>query len=99
MDKTYPPSTLGQRVKQAYQCLEELGEVPEGTTQKVSINSLRRGGNTVAASSQIRRAIRGKHGRWRSEGMPDEYDDFAGGERQAVSRALQARLNRAGRKS
>jgi len=58
------------------------------------VSSLRRGGNTAAAAEGIRRAVRQKHGRWKSEGMPDVYDDYAEGERVAVSRALQARLNR-----
>ena len=90
----YSDSTLGKRVKEAYGWLESEGLVPDGTTEKVSINSLRRGGNTAAAAEGIRRSIRQKHGRWKSEGMPDEYDDFAEGEGVAVSRALQARLNR-----
>lgn len=94
MQNKYSDSTLGQRLKRAYQWMEDEGLVVEGTTVKVSINSLRRGGNTVAAAEGIRRSIRQKHGRWKSEGMPDEYDGHAEGEATAVSRALQARLHR-----
>ena len=90
----YSDSTLGKRVKEAYTWLEKQQMVPGGTTERVSINSLRRGGNTAAAAEGIRKSIRQKHGRWRSEDMPDEYDDYGSGEQMAVSKALQARLNR-----
>ena len=85
-------TSLGVLVKKAFKVLEEAGSVPLGTASRMSANSMRRGGNTIAAAQGIRRAVRKKHGRWQSEGMPDEYDDFAPGEDGAVSRALQKRV-------
>lgn len=82
-------STLGKVVKQAYMALEEDGALPAGTAQRMSMNSLRRGGNTISSAEGVRRAVRKKHGRWRTESMPDEYDDYGEGDEATVSRALQ----------
>ena len=91
-DSPYPSSTLNGRLKKAYAVLEEQGKVPEGQAQRMSVQSLRRGGNTVASAAGIRRAVRQKLGRWRSQRMPDEYDDVMPGEEGELSRALQRRV-------
>ena len=89
-----PKETLRGLVKKAFAVLEEQGLAAPGTAAKMSPNSMRRGGNTMAAAEGIRKAVRKKHGRWKTDGMPDEYDDFAPGEQGAVSRALQERVKR-----
>ena len=94
--KPTSPTTLTKVLKTAYAELEEVGAVAQGTADKMSVSSLRRGGNTVAAAEGIRRTIRQKHGRWRSTSMPDEYDDLAPGDEAAVSAALQRRVARSG---
>ena len=91
----YSSSTLNLRLKKAYWELEARGLVPEGQAQRMSVQSLRRGGNTIASAAGIRRAVRQKLGRWRTQRMPDEYDDVVPGEEGDVSRALQQRVRQA----
>ena len=51
----------------------------------------------MAAAEGIRQTVRAKHGRWKSEATPTEYDGLAPGEEGRVSRALNNRLGRARR--
>ena len=90
-----PESSLPKLIKKGYRWLEERGVVPEGKYRKISTSSLRRGGNTMAAAEGIRQTVRAKHGRWRSEATPTEYDGLAPGEESRVTSALNSRLARA----
>lgn len=94
-DYPIPKSSLPKLLKRGYEWLEERGRVTKGKHARISTSSLRRGGNTMAAAEGIRQTVRAKHGRWKSEATPTEYDGLAPGEERRVSRALDKRLHRA----
>ena len=89
-----PKSSIAPLLKQGYKWLEELGLSKPGRLERISVSSLRRGGNTMAAAEGIRQTVRAKHGRWKREATVTEYDGLAPGEESEVSRALQRRLTR-----
>ena len=90
-DRPIPKSSIAPLLKESYRWLEKCGRSKPGRIPKISVSSLRRGGNTMAAAEGIRRTVRAKHGRWKREATVTEYDGLAPGEDGEVTRALQRR--------
>ena len=90
---------LVERLKAAYGRLEEAGVVPVDTSHRISVSSLRRGGNSAAAAEGVRQGLREKHGRWgqagpRAKTAEPEYDAQLSSERSLVSAALHRQVNK-----
>ena len=63
---------LRKRLKAPLQLLEDDGILEPGLLHDMSVISLRRGGNSVAAAEGAREAVRTKHGRWGVAGKTSE---------------------------